>query len=160
MIFLKKITIISLIILITNCSSNYINKSKNQNSFSVEIETANNKDNILLKENLRRLFNLKNNSSKKYKLNTTILFKSSNTLSVSGSNVLKSTKASINYYLKNTSTGKIIKSGTINTFPALSSSSSSLYTQQKSIDHIKERLIKSSARSLYMHIKLILSRLN
>jgi len=140
------------------CSSHNLKEIKDQSGFSIEIETNDDKYNILFKENLKRFFSFKSNSYKKYKLNTTINFQSSNTLSVSGTNVLKSTKANINYYLRNNETNDIIDSGSISTFPALSSSSSSLYTQQKSIDHIKQRLIKSSAKSLYMRIKIIISK--
>ena len=81
-------------------------------------------------------------------------------MSVSGTNVLKSTKANITYDLRNKETNTIIKSGSINTFPALSSSSNSHYSQDKSIEHIKERLIKSSAMSLYMRINSIIRRLS
>ena len=160
MFFLKKIIIISLIFLMNGCLTKNSKEISDNNNFSIEIVTNNDKYNILFKESLRRFFYTKLNSHKKYKLNTSITFQSTNTLSVSGTNVLNSTKASVNYYLKNSDTNKIIKSGLINTFPALSSSSSSLYTQQKSIDHIKERLIKSSAKSLYMHINIIISKLS
>ncbi len=144
----------------SGCSSHSLKKITDESGFSIEIETNDDKYNILFKEDLKRFFSNKFNSYKKYKLNTTIKFQSSNTLSVSGTNVLKSTKAKINYYLRNNETNDIIDSGSITTFPALSSSSSSLYTQQKSIDHIKERLIKSSAKSLYMRIKIIISKLS
>ena len=160
MFFFKKIIIISFIFLINGCYTNNLKEISDRNHFSVEILTDNDKYNILFKENLKRFFSSKYNPHKKYKLNTTITFQSTNTLSVSGTNVLNSTKASINYYLKNNDTNKIIVSGFFNTFPALSSSSSSLYTQQKSIDHIKERLIKSSAKSLYMRINIIISKLS
>ena len=160
MLFFKKIIIICFILLMSGCSSHNLKEITDQNGFSIEIETNDDKYNILFKENLKRFFSTKFNSYKKYKLNTTIEFQSSNTLSVSGINVLKSTKANINYYLRDNETNDIIDSGSISTFPALSSSSSSLYTQQKSIDHIKERLIKSSAKSLYMRIKIIISKLS
>tara|TARA_B100000963_G_C22398123_1_gene567557 strand:+ start:315 stop:797 length:483 start_codon:yes stop_codon:yes gene_type:complete len=160
MFFFKKIIILCLILSIIGCSSNNLKEITDQNGFSIEIETSDDKYNIMLKENLKRFFSSKINSHKKYKLNTTIKFQSSNTLSVSGKNVLKSTKASINYYLKNNETNDMIDSGSINTFPALSSSSNSFYTKQKSIEHIKERLVKSSAKSLYMHIKIIISKLS
>ena len=91
-------------------------------------------------------------------LNTKITFETTKTLSVGGQNILKSTKARIDYQLINKNTNAV-KSGFINTFPALSSSSNSLYTQEKSIQHIKERLIKSSAKSLYKRIKIIIRRL-
>ena len=160
MFLFKKIIIVCFFLLINGCSSYNLKEIADKNDFPIEIETTNDKYNILFKENLKRLFLAQTNSYKKYKLNTTITFQSSNTLSVSGTNVLKSTKASINYYLRNNDTNDLIESGSINTFPALSSSSSSLYTQQKSIEHIKERLTKSSAKSLYMHIKIIISKLS
>ena len=65
----------------------------------------------------------------------------------------------IDYQLIDKNTNIIVKSGSINTFPALSSSSNSLYAQENSIDFIKERLTKSSAKSLYSRIKVILRRL-
>ncbi len=160
MFFFKKIIFFCFILLINGCSSNNLKEVTNKNDFSVEIETAGDKYNILFKENLKRFFTTKNSSHKKYKLSTTITFQSLDTLSVSGTKALKSTKASINYYLRNKVTNNVVKSGSISTFPALSSSSSSLYTQQKSIEHIKERLVKTSAKSLYMHVKIIISKLS
>ena len=160
MFFLKKIIIISFLLLIYGCSTNNLKEISDQNNFSIEIVTTDNSYNILFKEELKRFFSTKHNAYKKYRLNTIITFQSTNTLSVSGRNVLNSTKARINYDLRNSETNEIVESGSFNTFPALSSSSSSLYTRQKSIDHIKERLIKSSAKSLYMHINIIISKLS
>ena len=108
---------------------------------------------------MKRLFYEKNNNADFYVLRASISFQSTETLSVSGTNVLKSTKAKINYQLKNINTNKILKSASISTFPALSSSSTSLYSQEKSIDHIKERLTKSAVKSLYKHINIILRKL-
>ena len=96
----------------------------------------------------------------KYLLKTSITFKSTETLSVSGQNVLKSTKARIDYQLTNKNTNVIVESGSFNTFPALSSSSNSLYTKEKSIEYTKERLTKSSAKSLYTRISIIIRRLS
>ena len=96
----------------------------------------------------------------KYILKTKITFDSTKTLSVSGQNILKSTKAKVNYQLIDKNTNIIVKSGSINTFPALSSSSNSLYAQENSIEFIKERLTKSSAKSLYRRIEFIIRRLN
>ena len=64
------------------------------------------------------------------------------------------------FNLLNTKSGKILRSGSVVTFPALSSSSSSLYTNDVSLQHIKERLILSSAKKLYLKIKLIMKKLN
>ena len=154
-----KIILIGTFLIITNCSYYDLKENENQEDLLLEIKTTNDKYNIIFKENLKRFFYINNDLSRKYILNTSITFQSSDTLSISGKNVLKSTKATINYSLIQSNTNKIIRSGSINTFPALSSSSSSLYTQQKSIEHIKKRLISSSAKSLYMHIKIILSGL-
>ena len=99
-------------------------------------------------------------SIKNYILKTRISFQSTDTLSVNGKNKLKSTKAIVEYQLKNKKSNAVVKSGSINTNPALSSSSSSLYTQQKSIEHVKERLIKNSAKSLFMRINIIIRKLS
>ena len=106
------------------------------------------------------LFYNKDNGNRPFSLETTITFQSTETLSVSGLNILKLTKAKINYVLRNKETNLIIKSGSIDTFPSLSSSSNSLYSREKSIKHIKERLTKKSANSLYMKVIIILRRLS
>ena len=53
-----------------------------------------------------------------------------------------------------------IKSGSILTNPVFSASSKSLYSKEISIEHIKERLIIRSAKSLLMRINIILRKLN
>lgn len=159
MFIFKKLIFLSIIILINGCTLSNIEKKQNVNNFSIEVDTPNDKYNIYFKENLKRFFNLKNNPIK-FILKTNIIFNSTKTLSVSGQNVLKSTKAKVNYQLIDKNTNIIVKSGSINTFPALSSSSDSLYTKEKSIDFIKERLTKSSAKSLYSRINIILRRSN
>ena len=155
----KIIILICFIFFINNCSFNNLEKIEQTNNYSVRIETPNDKYNIYFKESLKRLFYEKNNNTDFYILKASISFQSTETLSVSGTNVLKSTKAKINYQLKNKNTNKILKSGSISTFSALSSSSTSLYSQEKSIDHIKERLTKSAVKSLYKHINIILRKL-
>ena len=159
MFILKKLIFIFFIFVINSCSLKNFEKINDFNNISIEIHTPKDKYNLYFKENLRRYFNVSDNKIK-YILKTVITFESTKTLSVSGQNVLKSTKAKINYQLTNKNTNSVIKSGSISTFPALSSSSDSLYTNDKSVDHIKERLTKSSAKSLYTHIKIILRRLN
>lgn len=157
----KKSILFSILFLMSSCSISNFNEVKNSNKYSVELETPIDEYNVHFKEHLKRLFYNENKKIiKKYVLRTNITFLSTQTLSVSGANVLKSTKAQVDYELKNKDTNKTIRSGSINTYPALSSSSESLYSQEKSIEHIKERLIKSSAKSLYMYIKIILRRLS
>ena len=159
MYLFKRIILIYFIFFINNCSFNNLEKIEQTNNYSVQIETPNDKYNTYFKASLRRLFYEKNNNADFYLLKTSISFKSTETLSVSGTNVLKSTKAKINYQLKNKNTNKILKSGSISTFPALSSSSTSLYSREKSMDHIKERLTKSAVKSLYKHIDIIMRKL-
>ena len=159
MFFFKKFFFLSLIILISGCTLNNFEKNLNTINYSIELDTPNDKYNLYFKENLKRFFYI-NDSKTKYTLKTKITFESTKTLSVSGQNILKSTKARVNYQLTNKNTNVVVKSGSIYTFPALSSSSNSLYSQEKSIEHIKDRLTKSSAKSLYTRINLILRRLN
>ena len=158
MFVFKKLFISFLIIFISSCTVKNFENTQNINGYSIEIETHNDKYNLYFKESLKRYFQISNNK-KIYKLSTKIIFETTKTLSVGGQNTLKSTKAKIEYKLINKNTN-IVKTGSIYTFPALSSSSNSLYTQEKSINHIKERLTKSSAKSLYRRIKIIISRLS
>ena len=159
MFIFKKLVFLCIIILINGCALSNFEKKQNVNNFSFEIDTPNDKYNVYFKENLKRFFHISDNKTK-FILKTNIIFESTETLSVSGQNVLKSTKGKINYQLINKNTNTIVKSGSINTFPALSSSSNSLYTQEKSAEFIKERLTKSSAKSLYSRITIILRRLS
>ena len=159
--FLKnKSFFIILIILLSNCSIHNLNKNNKLNNVAIYIETPTDKDNMLLKENLRRLIKSNQNSELKYVLKAKISYSSSETLSVRGLNVLNSTKATIDYSLVDRSTGDLLKSSSFNSFPALSSSSNSLYSNEKSIDQIKERLNLSSAEKLNLLLKITLSRLN
>ena len=159
MFLFKKIFFLSLIILINGCTLNNFERSKNINNYSFELDTPNDRYNLYFKENLKRFFFI-NDSKTKYTLKTRITFESTETLSVSGQNILKSTKARVYYQLTNKNTNVVVKSGSIYTFPALSSSSNSLYSQEKSIEHIKDRLTISSAKSLYTRVNLIIRRLN
>jgi len=161
LMFLKNKSIfIILIILLSSCSINNLSKKNVLKNVSILIETPDDRDNVLLKENLRRLINSNKNSHLKYILKAKISYSSSETLSVRGLNVLNSTKANVDYSLIKGGTGTLIKSGSFNSFPALSSSSNSLYSNEKSIDQIKERLNLRSAEKLNLLLKITLSRLN
>ena len=118
MFVFKKLFFFILIILISSCTLNNFKHNQNINNYSIIIETPIDKYNLYFKENLKRYFQGSNNE-KIYKLKTRITFETTKTLSVGGKNVLKSTKAIINYQLTNNNTN-IIKSGSIKTFPALS----------------------------------------
>jgi hypothetical protein len=159
--FLPKINIfISFLLLVSGCGISY-NESKKINSIqNIIVETPNTKFNLILKKDLKRTFINKPSKNATFILKTNISFSSSSSLSVSGLNVLKSTKGTVAYSLIDLKSGKVIKSGSIVTFPALSASSSSLYSNNASLEHIKERLCLSSSKKLYMHIKLIMQKLN
>ncbi|MDC6453511.1 hypothetical protein OAW68_08005 [Alphaproteobacteria bacterium] len=160
MFFKYKTIFIILIILLSGCS---LNNSYHQNELgnvSILIKTPSDRDNILLRENLKRLINTNQKSQSKYKLDASISYNSSETLSVRGLNVLNSTKATINYRLVEIDTENVIKSGSFNSFPALSSSSSSLYSNELARGHIKDRLNLISAQKMKLILKVTLSRLN
>ena len=160
MSFIKIKFFISFLILISGCEFSQ-NKLFTKNKFeNIRIETPNTKFNLTFKKHLNRTFNYKPSGITKFILKSNISFTSNDTLSVSGLNVLKFTKGTVTYSLINLQSGKVIKSGSIVTFPALSASSSSLYSNDLSLKHIKERLSLSSAKKLYMHIKLIIQKLN
>ena len=141
------------------CASKNPNFVNTNDINSVSIETDGDRDNILFKENLKRLFKTKKNVDFKFKLLTSISFSSSDTLSVGGLNVLTRTVASVSYKLYNFKSNKLIKSGSLQSFPALGSTSSSLYASDTNLKHIKERLNISVSKKLYMHLKIILRRL-
>ena len=160
MFFIKIKFFIIFLILIGGCTfsqNTLINKKKFNN---IVIETPNNKFNLIFKKNLYRVFYNQSETAPKFILKSKISFISSDALSSSGLNVMKSTKGTVTYSLIDIKSGKNIKSGSIITFPALSSSSKSLYSNDESLEHIKERLSLSSAKKLYMHIKLIIQKLN
>ena len=158
MFIFKKLVFLSIIILIKGCTFSNFEKEPLVNNFSVLIDTPNDKYNLYLKENLKRFYI--SDDITKFILKTNITFESTKTLSVSGQNVLKSTKGKVNYELIDKNTNIIVKSGSFSTFPALSSSSNSLHTQQNTIKFIKERLTRSSAKSLYTRINIILRSLS
>ena len=160
MLFIKIKFFISFLILISGCGFSHDKLSNKKKIENLRIETPNTKFNVIFKKHLNRTFNYKPSSVTKFILKSKISFTSSNTLSVSGLDVLKSTKGTVNYSLIDLQSGQTIKSGSIVTFPSLSASSNSLYTSDVSLDHVKERLSLSSAKKLYMHIKLIIQKLN
>ena len=137
-------------------NSNLVNTNV-MNSFS--IETNGSRDNILFKENLKRLFKTKNNVDVKFRLNTLISFSSLPTLSKGGLIALTRTVAYVSYKLYHFKSNELIKSGSLQSFPALGSTSSSLYASDTNLKHIKERLNISVSKKLYMHLKIILRRI-
>ena len=160
MFFIKKIFVFLLLIITFGCASYNINKTNFNNLRTVSIETPSDKYNVIFKEYLKRRYINKKNLKPSFTLKANISFNSNETMSVSGLAVLNSTKAIVNYSLVDNNSNTLIKSGSIKTFPALSSSSNSLYSNEESIKHIKERLSQSSANKLYLLIKVILRKLD
>ena len=158
-LLLKNILFVISFLFIYGCTSIKSDFVKTNNISSVSIETIEGKYNILFKEHLKRIFKTKNNVNHKFKLKASISFASSNTLSTSGLKALTKTVATVNYKLYYFKSNKLIKSGSINSFPALGSTSSSLYTNDINLKHIKERLNLSISKKLYMHLSIILRRL-
>ena len=158
LLLLKKSLIIFSIIFINGCALKSPNLVKTQNINSVSIETNDNKDNILFKEHLKRIFKSKESVNHKFKLKTSISYSSSETLSNNGLNSLTKILAYVNYKLYDFKSNKLIKSGSIKSFPVLGSTTSSLYANDINLKHIEERLNISLSKKLYMHLNLVLRR--
>ena len=158
MFFVKKAIFLFLILSIIGCASNNYIKVSSIDEITITVDTPTDKYNLIFREYLKRNFNNKKSLKPQFLLKANISFSSDETLSVSGTSVLKSTKANITYSLIDKNSKLLIKSGSINTFPALSSSSNSLYSNEKSIENIKERLTLSSAKKLYILTKMILRK--
>jgi hypothetical protein len=146
--------------LISGCEYSHNKLTKTNKFENIAIETPNTKFDLIFKKYLKREFNNQPGKTAKFILKSNLSFNSADTLSSNGLNTLKSTKCTVKYSLIDLQTGKVIKSGSFFTFPALSSSSSSLYSNDVSLRHIKERLSLISAKKLYMHVKLIVQALN
>ena len=160
MLFKYKNVLLIIIFLLSACSINNLNHKIKLNNLSILIESPSDRDNILLKENLRRLINNNQNSQTKYKLKASISFNNTETLSVRGLQVLNSTKAIINYTIIEINNGNLIKSGSFVSFPALNSASNSLYSNEVAKGQIKERLNLLSAKRMYTVLRVALGRLN
>ena len=159
MFFKEKIVTFLLLITIFGCSTENIIKIKSISDKSISVETPNNKYNILLKEYLKRKFINEKELKADFVLKASISFTSNKTLSLGNSKALNSTKSVTKYSLIDNNSNLLVKSGSIKTFPALGSSSNSLYSNERSLDHIKERLSQSSANKLYVITNITLRKL-
>ena len=160
MFFIKRIFVFLLLITTFGCTLYDINKTNSINLRTVSVETPSDRYNVIFKEYLKRRFDNKKNLKPSFILKADISFSSNKTMSVSSLAVLNSTKAFVRYSLVDNGSNTLIKSGSIKTFPALSSSSNSLYSNEESLKHIKERLSQSSANKLYLLTKVVLRKLD
>ena len=157
-LLLKNLLFVILFLFIYGCASIKPYSFNINDIKSVSIETSEDKDNILFKEHLQRTFKTLKNANHKFKLQASISFSSLDTLETGGK-ALTRTIANVNYELYNFKSNKLIKSGSIKSFPALGSTSSSLYTNDINLKLIKERLNLSISKKLYMHVNIVLRRL-
>ena len=157
---IKKILLICSFFFIFSCSLSNKNLPVNSNINLISIETPNDRDNILFNEYLKRAFKPINDVSHKFLLETSISYSTTNALSISGLNSLNRTTAIVNYKLYSKETNKLIKSGSINSFTSIGSTSSSLYTNDINLKFIKERLNLNASIKLKNYLNIILRRLS
>ena len=160
MFFKYKIVLIIFLTIFSACSVNNLHHKNKLNNLSILIETPSDRDNVLLKENLRRLINSNQIPQIKYKLIAEISFNNTETLSVRGLQVLNSSKAVINYTIIENNNGNLIKSGSFVSFPALNSASNSLYSNEVAKVQIKDRLNLLSAKKMHTILQITLGRLH
>ena len=159
MFFIKKTVTFLLFMIIVGCATENITKFNSINEKGISIDTPNNKYNVLFKEYLKRKFNNEKKLKTHFILKADISFDSNETLSVRGLSALNSTSAVVKYSLIDSNSNFLIKSGSIKSFPTLSSLSNSLYSNERSLNHIKERLSQSLANKLYVLTNVILRKL-
>ena len=157
---IKKILLICSFFFIISCSLSNKNLPVNSNINLISIETPNDRDNILFNEYLKRAFKPINDVSHKFLLETSISYSITNALSISGLNSLNRTTGIVNYKLYSKETNKLIKSGSINSFTSIGSTSSSLYTNDINLKFIKERLNLNASIKLKNYLNIILRRLS
>ena len=157
---IKKILLICSFFFIFSCSLSNKNLPVNSNINLITIETPNDRDNILFNEYLKRAFKPINDVSHKFLLETSISYSTTNALSISGLNSLNRTTGIVNYKLYSKETNKLIKSGSINSFTSIGSTSSSLYTNDINLKFIKERLNLNASIKLKNYLNIILRRLS
>ena len=157
---IKKILLICSFFFIISCSLSNKNLPVNSNINLITIETPNDRDNILFNEYLKRAFKPINDVSHKFLLETSVSYSTTNALSISGLNSLNRTTAIVNYKLYSKETNKLIKSGSINSFTSIGSTSSSLYTNDINLKFIKERLNLNASIKLKNYLNIILRRLS
>ena len=157
---IKKILLICSFFFIISCSLSNKNLPVNSNINLITIETPNDRDNVLFNEYLKRAFKPINDVSHKFLLETSISYSITNALSISGLNSLNRTTAIVNYKLYSKETNKLIKSGSINSFTSIGSTSSSLYTNDINLKFVKERLNLNASIKLKNYLNIILRRLS
>ena len=157
---IKKILLIFSFFFIISCSLSNKNLLINSNINLITIETPKDKDNILFNEYLKRAFKPISDVSHKFLLKTSINYSITNALSISGLNSMNRTIAIVDYKLYSKETDKLIKSGSINSFTSIGSTSSSLYTNDINLKFVKERLNHDASIKLKNYLNIFLRKLS
>ena len=155
----RKFLLILVILLVNGCV--YSNNSFN-NLNKISLSTSNKTksyDDYVFQEHLNRIFKTELDKPKMYSLKTSISFASINTLTSISLTPLKKTIATVTFEIFDLQTQKIVKTGSIKSSPAIGSTSSSLFSNEINLKHIKERLNKSVALKLSKYLNLIIPKL-
>ena len=155
----RKFLLILVILLINGCvSSNNNFNNLNKISLSGSNKTKSH-DDYVFQEHLNRIFKTKIDEPKMYSLKTSISFTSANSLTSITLTPLKKTIAEATFEIYDLTTQKILRTGSIKSSPAIGSTSSSLFSNDINLNHIKERLNKSLALKLSKYLNLIIPKL-
>ena len=155
----KKFLFIVLILLMSGCISSN-NNLNNLNTISfTNSQITKNYDNYVFQEHLNRMFKTNEKNSKMYSLTTSITFETVNSLSSTNLSTLKKTIATVRFKLYDLKTNKILKAGYLKSAPAMGSTSSSLFSNDISSKHIKERLNQNLALKLSRYLNVLISKL-
>lgn len=155
----RKFLLIFVIFFINGCvSSNNDLNNLSKISLSGSNETKS-YDNYVFQEHLNRIFKTEIDKPKIYSLKTTIIFETADALTSIDLASLKKTKAMVTFEIYDFKTQKILKTGSLKSSPAIGSTSSSLFSNDINLKHIKERLNKSLALKLSKYLNLIIPKL-
>ena len=155
----REFLLILVILLINGCvSSNNNFNNLNKISLSNSNKTKS-YDDYVFQEHLNRIFITEIDKPKMYSLKTSISFESAKTLTSTNLTPLTKTIAMVTFEIYDLTTQKILKSGSIKSSPAIGSTSSSLFSNDINLKHIKERLNKSLAFKLSKYLNLIIPKL-
>ena len=116
-------------------------------------------DNYVFQEHLNRIWKTEIDNPKIYILKTSISFESEETLTSRNLTPLKKTRAMVTFEIYDFKTQRILKTGSIKSSPAIGSTSSSLFSNDINLKHIKERLNKNLALKLSKYLNLIVPKL-
>ena len=154
----RKFLFILFVLLVNGCTFSD-NNHNNLSTINLATSQDKNYDNYIFHEYLNRILKPQLNKPKMYSLNVSIRFGTTDSLSSSNLSNLKKTIATVTFQLYDFKTRKLLKTGSINSAPAIGSTSSSLFSNDINSRHIKERLNKNLALKLSRHLNIIIHKL-